>query len=71
MNIIGISVWIEFGVSVSLRRKVRRTLYDLYCPHFLPEVVVKLIRRIRGHLVIKISMHQLNAILEVSDILTT
>ena len=48
--------------NVSLRRRVRRTLYDLYnyyCPYFLPEVMVKFTRRVTGHFVmlIEISMH--------------
>ena len=26
-----------------------RTFYDLYCPYFLPEVMVKLTGRVNGH----------------------
>ena len=41
-------------VYVSLRRNVRRTLYDFYCPYFLPDVMVKFIRKARGHFVLLI-----------------
>ena len=52
-------VSIRVIVYVSLRRRVRRTLNDLYCPYFLPEVMVKFTRKTRGHFVmlIEISMH--------------
>ena len=30
---------------------IRRTLYDLYCPYFSPEVMVKFTRRETGHFV--------------------
>ena len=38
-------------LSVSLRRRVRRTLYDLYCPYCLPEVMVNFTREAREHFV--------------------
>ena len=38
-------------VYVSLRRRVGRTLYDLHSPYLLPEVMVKLTRKVRGHFV--------------------
>ena len=43
----------RFGANVfaSLRRRVRRTLYDLYCPYFSPEAMVKLPKSARGHFV--------------------
>ena len=39
-----------FAVYVSFRRRVGRTLYDLYSPYFLPEALVKLTRKARRHL---------------------
>ena len=46
-------------VYVSLRRRVSGTLYDLYCPYFWREVVVKFLRRVEGHfmMLIEISVH--------------
>ena len=46
-------------VSVSLRRRVRRTLHDFYIAYFLPEVMVKFTRKAMGHFVtlIEASMH--------------
>ena len=41
-------------VYVSLRRIVRRTLYDRYSPYFLPELMVRFTRRARGHFVMLI-----------------
>ena len=38
-------------VYVSLRRRVRRILNDLYCLYFLSEVMVKFTRKARGHFV--------------------
>ena len=53
--------WVRISVTVdvSLRRRVRRTLYDLYCLYFLPEVMVKFRKKARGHFVtlIQIGMH--------------
>ena len=34
---------------VFLRRRVRRTLYDLYILYFSPEVMVKFMRKTKGH----------------------
>ena len=49
---------------VSLRRRVSRTLYDLYSPCFLPEVMVKFTRKARGHFVplIQSVIHQITDI---------
>ena len=38
---------LSFTVYDCLRRIVRRTLYDLQCPYFSPEVIVKFTRRVR------------------------
>lgn len=38
---------LSFTVFDCLRRIVRRTLYDLQCPYFSPEVIVKFTRRVR------------------------
>ena len=32
-------------------RRLRRTLYDLCCPYFLPEVMVNFTRKATGHFV--------------------
>ena len=52
---------VRFGATVfaSLRRRVRRTLFGLYCPYFSPNVMVNLTRRVRGHFVtlIEVSVH--------------
>ena len=36
-----------------------RTRYDLYCPYFLPDVMVKFTRKAKGHFVtlIEVGMH--------------
>ena len=44
----------KITVYVSLKRRVRSTLYDLYCPYFLPEVIVKFTRKAKGQLVVLI-----------------
>ena len=62
---VSVGVWVILKVRirvtlyVSLRRRVGRTLYDNYCPYFLPEVMVKFTKKARGHFVtlIKSSMH--------------
>ena len=43
---------------------IRRTLYDLYCPYFSPEVMVKFTRRETGHFVtlIENGMHLITCI---------
>ena len=42
-------------VYVSWRKRVKRTqFYELYCLYFLPEVMVKSLRKARGHLVMLI-----------------
>ena len=55
---IGVCVRVIFQVGlglglltayVSLRRRVRRTLYDLYILYFSPEVMVKFMRKTKGH----------------------
>ena len=38
------------AVYFSSRIVVGRTLYDLYCLYFLPEVMVKFMRRAKKHL---------------------
>ena len=50
---------IRVRVYVSSRIIVRRTLYNLYCPYFLPEVMVKFTRRATGHFMtlIEVGMH--------------
>ena len=47
---VGLISQVRFGASVlgSLRTGIRRTLYDLYCPYFSSEVMVKLIVRVGG-----------------------
>ena len=54
-----ILVRIKVTVYVSLRRRVRKTLYSLYCPYFLSEVMVKYTRKVRRHFVtlIEVGMH--------------
>lgn len=51
-------------VYVSLKRGVRKTLCDLYCPYLLPEVMVKLTRKAEGHsvMLIYVSMHAITCI---------
>ena len=44
-------VRIRVAVYVSLRRRVRRTLNDLSCPYFLPEVTVRFTTKAKGHFV--------------------
>ena len=44
-------VRISVTVYVSLRSKVRRTLYDFYCLCSSPQLMVKLTRRMSGHFV--------------------
>ena len=44
---------------VSLKSIVRRTLYDLYSPSFLPDVMYKLTRRVRRHFVTLIEIGML------------
>ena len=41
-------------VHAFLRRRVKRTLCDLYCRYFLSEVMVKFTRKARGHFVMLI-----------------
>ena len=59
-----ILVRIKVTVYVSLRRRVRKTLYSLYCPYFLPEVMVKYTRKARRHFVtlIEVCMHLITCI---------
>ena len=42
-----------------LRYLVGRTFYDLYSPYFLPEVMLKFTRKVKGHFVtlIEVGMH--------------
>ena len=51
----------RFGANVfaALRRTVRRTLYDQYCPYFSPEAMVKLPRSAKRRLetLIEVSFH--------------
>jgi len=44
---------------VFLRRRIRKTLDDLYCPYLLPEAIAKFTRKARGHFVtlIEIGVH--------------
>ena len=46
-----------------------RTLYDLYCPYFLPEVMVKFTRRVTGHFVMLIEsgLHLFDCFLDVTQ----
>ena len=36
---------------MSLRRRVRKALFDFYCPYFLREVIVKFMIKAKGHFV--------------------
>ena len=62
----GLSFRLGFRVTVqvSLRRRVKTTLYDLSCPYFLPEVMVKFSRKARGHFVtlIEVGVHVIEGI---------
>ena len=65
-----------FGLSFRLRlgllfmpcyvmtKRVWTIRYDLYCPYFLPKVMVKFPRKARGHFVtlIKVGMHLIECI---------
>ena len=42
---------IRVTVYVPLRGRVGRTLYDLYCPYFSSEVMMKFTRKAMGHFV--------------------
>ena len=41
--------WSEVTVFISLRNKEMRTLYDLYCPYFLPNIMVMFTRKVSEH----------------------
>ena len=62
----GLSFRLGLGLlfCVSLKRRVRRTLRDLYSPYFLPEVMVKFTRKGKGHFVSlsESSMHLMECI---------
>ena len=72
--VVTLGLVIVFGLSSSLglgwlfyvssRRKARRTLYDLDCPYFSPEVMVKFTRKARGYFVTltESSMHLMECI---------
>ena len=57
-------VGFEVAVPAPLRKRVSRTLCDLNCPHFFPEMLVKLSSSsgARGHFVslIEVSMRQID-----------
>ena len=53
-HLIVLTLFFRVGLGLQLcllRRPVRRTLYDLYCLHFLSEVMVKFVRKARGHFI--------------------
>ena len=58
---VGFSFYFGSGATAfaSLRSGVGRKYYDLHCPHFSPEVMVKLKRTLRGHFMtfIEVGMH--------------
>ena len=43
-------------VRVKVRRRVRRARHDLYCPYFLPKVMLKFMRKAKGYCVSLIEM---------------
>ena len=36
-------------ILASLKNLLRRTLYDPYCPYFLPKEMLKFPRKVKGH----------------------
>ena len=56
----------------SLRRRVRKTLYDLYCPHFSPEVMATFTRKATGQFMtlIESGMHLIMCISGLIEIKT-
>ena len=63
---------IRVTAYVSSRIIVRRTLDDLYSPYFLPEVIVKFMRRVTEHFVdclLKVTCIKLSAFLDISPLL--
>ena len=36
-------------IRVTVRRRARRALHDLYCRYFLPKVMLKFMRKAKGH----------------------
>ena len=64
----GLSFSLGLGLLfMSLRRRVRRTLYDLYMLYLLREVMVKFTRKARGHFVTltEVGMHLTECILDI------
>jgi len=43
-------------IRVKVRRRVRRALHDPYCRYFLPKVMLKFMRKAKGHCVSLIEM---------------
>ena len=46
-----VCVQVTIFIRVTVRRRVRRALHDLYCRYFLPKVMLKFMRKAKGHCV--------------------
>lgn len=59
------SFWFKYNavklahILFSPRRKVKRTLHEIYCLHFLPQIILKLGQSVGEHfvIIIEIGMH--------------